>query len=213
MKSIEDKKNTMKVEGSHRTLFYRQFASTCTKVLVSLVENDRGDNVKKVVCFENKNFPKTNDSEGKKKEMIITLPIKSTKTVTKSVQTDYRESETQTLPWRHEIIADKKILNEYLSLDFLNLKEENNFLPGRDDIILIKHAREKSAWENILNELKGKETEKIRKFIIYRISTVESYMKEKKTNEINEERINLSREIMKEEKKIFTDNLINKLER
>ena len=70
-----------------------------------------------------KNFPKTNDSEGKKKEMIITLPIKSTKTVTKSVQTDYRESETQTLPWRHEIIADKKILNEYLSLDFLNLKE------------------------------------------------------------------------------------------
>ena len=73
------------------------------------------------------------------------------------------------------------------------LLSENNFLPGRDDIILIKHAREKSAWENILNELKGKETEKIRKFIIYRISTVESYMKEKKTNEINEERINLSR--------------------
>lgn len=62
--------------------------------------------------------------ENLKKEVVITMPVKTVKNVTKGTQTDFRESECQTLPWKHDIITDKKILKELLLLESLSLGNE-----------------------------------------------------------------------------------------
>lgn len=136
-KSIEDVKNTMKIQGSHRTLFYRQWVfyvsflysltnplsesgfrpsrkhASCTTVLFYMETDKRSP---KKVTFGSKPEPKITE-EISKKEMVITLPVKSSKMVAKGIQTDFRESEAQTLPWKHEIRAEKKVLDDFAVLD------------------------------------------------------------------------------------------------
>ncbi|XP_066251433.1 cilia- and flagella-associated protein 91-like [Euwallacea similis] len=70
------------------------------------------------------------------------------KTKNKQIQTLYRESSTQTIPWEppYKIIGDGE--PEVLKLDFLDWAEG---LPaGAHEIHLIERARMKRSWENVV---------------------------------------------------------------
>ncbi|KAK6619144.1 hypothetical protein RUM44_003526 [Polyplax serrata] len=198
------------VRRSHRTSFQKHKQPAVYSRILFHLETDKG-NARKVTFEGHPRSVYGLSEEASRQEMIIKLPIKSPKMIAKACQTDFRESEAQTEPWRHEIRADEKLLNEFLALDFLSF--DGTRLPGEDEVLLIEKARQRLAWENILTRLRGKEKEPKRRLLVSAISGAEMAMREKIRENVSEERLKASANLMAEKRERCERELSGMLEK
>lgn len=80
-----------------------------------------------------------------------------------------------------------------------------------EEVSLIEKARQKLAWENVVARLRGKENELKRKFLVNKIAEAEARNRDRRTDKINEERMDLSKKLMKKERENWEDKLRNRL--
>ncbi|XP_066141670.1 cilia- and flagella-associated protein 91-like isoform X2 [Euwallacea fornicatus] len=122
------------VGGADRAKFFSQVANLPSKDFIGLTHSMPRFTIEKV--------------HKKCEEEDEQSLLENGKTKNKQIQTLYRESATQTIPWEppYKIIGDGE--PEILKLDFLNWV--GGVSAGAHEIHLIERARMKRSWENVV---------------------------------------------------------------
>ncbi|XP_039279504.1 cilia- and flagella-associated protein 91 [Nilaparvata lugens] len=117
----------------------------------------------------------------------------------RGVQTDYRETETQTMPWTPPYVFHGAVTPEILTL--ANLSWDEGLPAGIHEVELIERARIKREWEHILmGTLKTAKDIETRQKCIIDMETNEWLFREKEIEKINSYRMELANKSMKGQK-------------
>ncbi|KAF2883495.1 hypothetical protein ILUMI_22668 [Ignelater luminosus] len=114
----------------------------------------------------------------------------------KEIQTQYRESSAQTIPWQPDSIVIDGSDPELLMLDFL--KWGSGLPAGMHEVRLIERARMKRAWEKALPPITDEASLEKRRGMIAAIERDEWAFREQEIQDIHDLRMELLREMLNE---------------
>ncbi|KAF5297367.1 hypothetical protein FQR65_LT01297 [Abscondita terminalis] len=123
-------------------------------------------------------------------------PKKSRRKVNKMVQTQYRESSAQTIPWQPDYVVSEGCDPVLLMMDFL--KWGSGLPCGMEEARLLERARKKKTWSKSLPLLTDAKSVDKRNRLLEAMARDEWAFREKEIDELNELRIQLLVEMINE---------------
>ncbi|XP_067008009.2 cilia- and flagella-associated protein 91-like [Anabrus simplex] len=128
---------------------------------------------------------------------------------TRSTQTDYRESETQTTPWAPPYTVRSETDPEVLSLAMLSWGKG---LPaGVHEVEIIERARVKRAWESSLPPMEDAASIEKRRKIVEAMERDEWVFREREIQTINDLRMELAQKLLEDTQRALSAKLTKRL--
>ncbi|KAK0098321.1 hypothetical protein PV326_009515 [Microctonus aethiopoides] len=134
------------------------------------------------------------------------------KNQSKGTQTDYRENETQTIPWEPPYRLQKNIDRPEV-LDVNNLRWNDGLPLGINEINIVKKMRMKRAWESVLPPLDSKVNIQTHNFIIAMIDNDKWASRDKELQLEMDLRLALMNEMIKQNNIEQKNRIMQRLEK
>ncbi|XP_054282322.1 cilia- and flagella-associated protein 91-like isoform X2 [Macrosteles quadrilineatus] len=137
-------------------------------------------------------------------------PTRCAATQIRATQTDYRESEAQTVPWTPPYTTRGASTPEVLYLDQLSWGK--GLPPGRHEVEIVDRLRRKRAWESRLPPLDCPDNINIRFKLIAEMEKSDWQFREKEIEAVHEERMKKSEQLLEEHNLMNRSRLSCRLE-